>query len=910
MSAISPTTSHGGGGHDEHAGNNNGGDGNGHGHGHGADHAHGHAHHELGFLKKYIFSCDHKIIGLQFLFFGLMFFVLGGLLAMLIRWQIAWPEEFQQPELGENQRAVPILAKTLWAKQDTNRELGAITSIDVANKTVTVGPVKAADVGRGDSVTFKSATGQEIGRGEFVATSNREAKFSIGDLPSGQALKVGDKAFGKRVPGSMPTDFYTMVFSMHATIMIFFVIIPLLVGVFGNYLIPLKIGAGDMAFPFLNGLAFWSAVPAAAIMMAGFFMKGGHAAAGWTSYPPLSSIQQTEKPWDKNSWFAKHESKTIVEGIGGFLRIDGKIVNLGAAKFENNAYTVEIPLKADDPLVTKTRAGAVAAVNDFKKSPSTPSDQKGAAVDLKTDNNQPRLVFSNVNEQSGRTLAAMAQTKLSWQGTWSDAAAITGYFAMFMMCAFICAYFIRFESHAANVVVSVLLSLVGGYLLTKGVQYAAFDGQSAWFLSLIWLGFSSLMGGINYLTTIIKLRCPGMTMFRLPLSVWSLFITSLLVTLATPVLASALLLNLLDHHRLTSFFLPLEWTRSNQVQQLAGFGTIGEGVQSTISGGGYPIMHQHLFWFYSHPAVYIMILPAMGMVSDVLAVFARKPIFGYRPMVYAMAGIAFLGFIVWAHHMFQSGMNPTLGTTFAISTVFIAVPSAIKTFNWLGTLWRGNIKFTTPMLNALAFVSMFVIGGLSGVFMASTAVDVHIHDTYFIVAHIHYVLFGGSTFGIFAGLYFWYPKMFGRMMDETLGKIHFWLSFIAFNCVFFPMHILGIRGFPRRIAGYMNYESFADLQPMNVFITISAFVLGLAQIPFIINFIGSWIWGKRASQNPWEATTLEWVAAPTPPPHGNFEKVPVVYHGPYEYSSPLVEEDYLAQTRYVEGAEELVAKGH
>jgi cytochrome c oxidase subunit I len=296
----------------------------------------------------------------------------------------------------------------------------------------------------------------------------------------------------------------------------------------------------------------------------------------------------------------------------------------------------------------------------------------------------------------------------------------------------------------------------------------------------------------------------------------------------------------------------------------------------------------------------------MGMVSDILAVFARKPIFGYRPMVYALAGIAFLGFIVWAHHMFQSGMNPTLGTTFAVSTMFIAVPSAIKTFNWLGTLWGGNIKYTVPMLNALAFVALFVIGGLSGIFMAATAVDVHIHDTYFIVAHIHYVLFGGSTFGIFAGIYFWYPKMFGRMMNSTLGYIHFFLSFICFNCTFFAMHILGIGGFPRRIADYMTYTTFQHFKPMNQFISFSAFGLGLAQIFFIINFIGSWIWGKKAPQNPWEATTLEWVAAPTPPGHGNFLTIPIVYHGPYEYSSPLVEEDYLPQTRYVEGAENLV----
>ncbi len=270
-------------------------------------------------------------------------------------------------------------------------------------------------------------------------------------------------------------------------------------------------------------------------------------------------------------------------------------------------------------------------------------------------------------------------------------------------------------------------------------------------------------------------------------------------------------------------------------------------------------------------------------------------------MIYALTGIAFLGFIVWAHHMFQSGLNPTLGTTFAISTMFIAVPSAIKVFNWMGTLWGGNIRYTAAMWNAIAFVAMFVIGGLSGIFMASTAVDVLVHGGYFIVAHIHYVLFGASTFGIFAAIYFWYPKMFGRMMNERLGVIHFFLTFIFFNLTFFTMHILGIGGMHRRVANYSQYPTFTHFESMNKFISVSAFLLGLSQIPFVLNFIGSWIWGKRAPNNPWEATTLEWETT-SPPPHGNFAKVPVVHHGPYEYSSPLVEEDWLAQTRWVEGA--------
>jgi cytochrome c oxidase subunit 1 len=578
------------------------------------------------------------------------------------------------------------------------------------------------------------------------------------------------------------------------------------------------------------------------------------------------------------------------------------MVELENAKYANGTLTADLPEGTPVAMVEKSNAAGQAALALYKKTHHT--DLKGVSIAAKGEG-KPVLTVSGADEGTARGVLGLTQDKLTWQGTWSDASLIAGFLAMSAMIGFICAYFIRFGNVIVNFAVGLVLSVTVGYFLNKGVQYAAFDGQSAWFLSIGWLGFSSIMGAVNYLTTIIKLRCPGMTMFRLPLSVWSLFITSLLVLLATPVLASALLLNLLDHHRLTSFFLPLNWTLTSQTQTFQ-FGSVG----STVSGGGYPILHQHLFWFYSHPAVYIMIVPAMGMVSDIIAVFSRKPIFGYRPMVYAMAGIAFLGFIVWAHHMFQSGMNASLGTTFAISTMFIAVPSAIKTFNWLGTLWRGNIIYATPMLNALAFVAMFVIGGLSGIFMASTAIDVHIHDTYFIVAHIHYVLFGGSMFGIFAAIYFWYPKMFGRMMDETLGKIHFWITFIAFNCTFFAMHILGMRGMPRRVADFTNYKSFADLQPMNVFITMSAFTMAIGQIPFVINFLGSWFWGKQAPSNPWNATTLEWTETSSPPPHGNFTRVPQVYHGPYEYSSPLVEEDWLAQTRYVEGVEDAAVEAH
>ena len=391
-----------------------------------------------------------------------------------------------------------------------------------------------------------------------------------------------------------------------------------------------------------------------------------------------------------------------------------------------------------------------------------------------------------------KDIFARLSATLNWQSSWPAISLFTLFGTLILSYLYICAYYVRFSLRPLNWLVGFALSIVTAFFSLKGIQYLVFDGQSAWFLSLFLLGFSSIMGAVNYLTTVVKLRSPGMTMFRMPLSVWALFITSVMVLLATPVLAAVLFLNLLDHHRLTSFFIGYNWNlTSNSIQ--------------SSSGGGFPLLHQHLFWFYSHPAVYIMILPAMGMVSDIIAVNSRKPVFGYRPMIYALASIAFLGFIVWAHHMFQSGLNPTLGTTFAISTMFIAVPSAIKVFNWLGTLWAGNIRYTASMLHAIAFVSMFVVGGMSGIYMASTSVDVQIHGTYFIVAHIHYVLFGASMFGIFAGIYHWYPKMFGRMMSEKIGIVHFWLSFIAFNLTFFPMHMLGLHGAPR--ASVAEYDT-------------------------------------------------------------------------------------------------------
>jgi cytochrome c oxidase subunit 1 len=399
-------------------------------------------------------------------------------------------------------------------------------------------------------------------------------------------------------------------------------------------------------------------------------------------------------------------------------------------------------------------------------------------------------------------------------------------------------------------------------------------GQNLWCISLIVLGVSSLMGSINYITTIVNMRAPGMTWFRLPLTIWALFVTAVLLLLALPVLTAALGMLLFDRMAGTHFFLP--------------------------SGGGEPLLWQHLFWFFGHPEVYILILPAMGIASDILSTFSRKPIFGYHAMAFSIIGIAFLSWIVWGHHMFQSGMNPMLGMSFMLTTMVIGVPSAIKTFNWLGTLWGGRIQFRTPMLFAIGFVSMFVIGGLSGIYMASTPVDIYIHDTYYIVAHIHYVVFGGSIFGIFAGIYYWYPKMYGRMLNETLGKIHFWLTLIFFNVTFFPMHILGVGGHMRRIYNPTQYEFLKPIQHINVLITVGALCLGAAQLIFVVNFFWSLVVGKRADRNPWHANTLEW-EAPTPTPHGNFPgPLPTVYRGPYEYSSPLVAEDYLPQARRLE----------
>ncbi len=570
-------------------------------------------HHSLGFVRRYIFSTDHKVIGLQFLFSGLLFLTLGGLMAMAIRHQLAWPW-----------RAVPGIG------------------------------------------------------GLFPATG-----------------------------GAMTPEFYTVLLTMHGTLMIFFVIIPLLNGAFGNFLIPLMCGAPDMAFPRLNMLGYWMMVPAFVCASASFFVEGGAASSGWTAYPPLSTI-----------------------GSSG-------------------------------------------------------------------------------------------------------------------------------------------------------------AGQTLWLVSILFVGLASMMGALNYVTTIVKMRATGLTMMRLPLTIWGLLIAALLQLFALPVLTSATIMQLLDRTLHTGFF-----TTTNLIVNNVNPDTVGSAT------GGQPLLWQHLFWFYSHPAVYIMVLPAMGMVSDILSVHARKPIFGYRPMVYSLIAIASLGFIVWGHHMFTSGMNPAVGQVFMVSTVLIALPSAIKVFNWIGTLWGGRIRVNSAMLFAVGFVAMFIIGGLSGIWMASTPVDIYIHDTYIVVGHFHYIVWGGSVFAIFGALHHWFPKMFGRRMNETLGKLHFFGTFVLTNGVFYMMHQLGLAGLMRRTADPYQYSIYAHLQPLNQFITICAFALFVWQIFFVINFFHSMFFGERVGRNPWSANTLEW-EAPSPPGHGNFDHRLHVLRGPYEYAVRDTPEDFLPQTRRI-----------
>jgi len=468
--------------------------------------------------------------------------------------------------------------------------------------------------------------------------------------------------------GFLSQEEYNQFFTMHASTMLFLFVIPVGAG-FGNYLLPLMIGAKDMAYPRINALSLWLIPLAALFMFSSFFVKGGAAQSGWTEYAPLT----------------------------------------------------------DDTFMP------------------------GKGTDL-------------------------------------------------------------------------------------------------WILGVQILGISSVGGAINFLVTTMTMRAPGMTLSRMPIFVWMIVVTSVLVVFATPVLAGVLTMLFSDRNFGTAFFNPRE--------------------------GGNPLLYQQLFWFYSHPAVYIMILPAMGIVSEVIPVFSRKPLFGYRAVIYAGAAIGVLGFTVWMHHMFATGLSVPLTVWTMLATMMIAVPSGVKMFNWLGTMWGGSILMRTPMMFAVGFLFMFLIGGVDGVFHAVVPIDYAINDTYWVVSHIHYVLFGGSVFGVFAGIYFWFPKFTGKLLDETLGKVHFWLMLIGMNLAFMPMHILGLKGMPRRIADYQGGQGWEE---WNLISTIGAFIIALSMLVFIVNFLKTLATApKDAGDDPWEGNTLEWMTS-SPPPEHNFHELPEIH---------------------------------
>ena len=503
--------------------------------------------------------------------------------------------------------------------------------------------------------------------------------------------------------GKLDAEFYLALVTMHGTIMVFFVLTAGLSGTFSNFLIPLQIGARDMASGFMNMLSYWFFFASSVVMFISLFIETGPAAGGWTVYPPLSALPQAIQ---------------------------------------------------------------------------------GSAL-----------------------------------------------------------------------------------------------GMTLWLVSMALFIASTLLGGINYITTVINLRTTGMSFSRLPLTIWAFFITAVLGLLSFPVLLSAALLLIFDRSFGTSFYLSEIYIAGEALPNI----------------GGSPILYQHLFWFLGHPEVYIVLLPALGITSEIIATNARKPIFGYKAMIGSMLGIGFLSFIVWAHHMFVTGMNPFLGSVFTILTLVIAVPSAIKAFNYITTLWKGNIVFTPAMLFSIGLVSFFISGGLTGIFLGNSVLDINLHDTYFVVAHFHLVMGSASFFGLLAGVYHWFPKMFGRMMDDRLGKIHFWLSFIGIYLVFFPLHYIGIAGFPRRYYSFTSFETFSIYGDLNALVSVAAIATFAAQFIFLFNFFYSIYRGRKAPLNPWKSNTLEWTT-PRNPGHGNWPgAIPSVYRWPYDYSKPGSENDFIPQ---------------
>lgn len=562
------------------------------------------------FIKKWVFSTDHKVIAKQFLWTGLLFLAFGGLLSMMIRWQWAFPGE-----------------KVPWI-------LGG---------------------------AFLSAT-----------------------------------------DGVIAPATYNGIFTSHGLIMIFWAITPIMIGAFGNYCIPLMIGARDMAFPFLNMLSYWTFFLSGVLVIASFFVELGAAAAGWTTYPPLS-----------------------------------------------------------------TQVG------------------------------------------------------------------------------------------------------------TPGL------GQTLMVLAIFVTGCATIMGSVNYVTTVIRLRAPGMRYFRMPLTVWGLWLTAILNVLFVPVLASGAILLLLDRSFGTEFFI------------------------SGALGKGDPILFQHLFWIFGHPEVYILILPAWGFMGDLVSFFARKPAYWYRGSVYAMILVTVLSALVYGHHMFLTGMNPLLGYAFMLLTLIISVPAELLFLNWLHTIWHGSIRLTTAMLFTLGAVFVFGLGGLTGVFLGTISTDIYLHDTMFVVGHFHFTMAAAALLGSLAAIYFWYPKMFGRLMSERLGKAHFWSSVVLITLVFGGQLLVGYAGQQRRLYDPYQYTFLQHLLEINQWTTYAAFALGVSQLMFVYNFVGSFVFGRKASDNPWEVGTLEWTLS-SPPPNYNFDEIPTVYCGPHEFGNPAVLEnlgrDWIAQSEPLPGS--------